>query len=177
MSSDEYDLDSYDPGKCDGPGRFTGYPGVRMNPADVGKMGEQFNPAEIKPLVVIESPYAGDIERNLAYVRAAIRDSIMRGEAPVASHALYTQPGVLLDNIPAERELGMGIGWHIMRRASLVAVYIDLGWSSGMKRGVDAATLAGKNIVQRTLGPPGTWLENYEAGRPAPDFAVIKKGL
>lgn len=40
-------------------------------------------------LVVIESPYAGDVERNLRYVRAAMRDCLLRGEAPFASHALY----------------------------------------------------------------------------------------
>lgn len=48
-------------------------------------------------LVIIESPYAGDVDRNLEYLRAAMRDCLKRGEAPFASHALYTQPGVLDD--------------------------------------------------------------------------------
>ena len=39
--------------------------------------------------VIVESPYAGDVERNIAYVRAAMRDCLMRGEAPLASHLLY----------------------------------------------------------------------------------------
>ena len=49
--------------------------------------------------VILESPYAGDIERNVAYARAAMRDSLLRGEAPIASHLLYTQPGVLDDQV------------------------------------------------------------------------------
>lgn len=45
-------------------------------------------------LVIIESPFAGDVVRNLRYLRACMRDCLRRGEAPYASHALYTQPGV-----------------------------------------------------------------------------------
>ena len=48
-------------------------------------------------LVIIESPYAGDIEKNVAYARDCVRDSLMRGEAPYASHLLYTQPNILDD--------------------------------------------------------------------------------
>jgi hypothetical protein len=43
--------------------------------------------------VVIESPYAGDVGLNLLYLRACLADSLSRGEAPYASHAIYTQPG------------------------------------------------------------------------------------
>ena len=116
-----------------------------------------------KPVVIIESPYAGDIERNLAYARAAVRDSILRGECPLASHLLYTQPGILRDEVHEERELGMGLGWHAMTRADKVVIYIDLGWSSGMKRGKEAAIAAFKPFEERSLGP--SWLETYEARR------------
>ena len=51
--------------------------------------------------VIIESPFAGDVDRNLRYARAAMRDCLLRGESPYASHLLYTQPGVLNDDIPA----------------------------------------------------------------------------
>ena len=46
-------------------------------------------------LVIFESPYAGDVEANTEYARRCVRDSLMRGEAPIASHLLYTQPGIL----------------------------------------------------------------------------------
>ena len=39
--------------------------------------------------VILESPYAGNVEENVAYARAAVRDSLLRGEAPIASHLLY----------------------------------------------------------------------------------------
>jgi len=37
-------------------------------------------------LVVIESPYAGDIEANVKYARECMSDCLKRGEAPIASH-------------------------------------------------------------------------------------------
>lgn len=47
--------------------------------------------------VIIESPYAGNVEANATYLRRCLRDSLLRGEAPFASHAIYTLPGVLDD--------------------------------------------------------------------------------
>src|SRR5690606_3550939 len=41
-------------------------------------------------LVILESPYAGNIDLNIDYARAAVRDSLSRGESPIASHLLYT---------------------------------------------------------------------------------------
>src|SRR3546814_12910998 len=61
-------------------------------------------------LVIIESPYAGDVEENTRYARACLQDCLRRGEAPFASHLLYTQPGILDDRVPDERELGLEAG-------------------------------------------------------------------
>lgn len=102
--------------------------------------------------VILESPYAGDIERNVKYARACLRDSLLRGEAPIASHLLYTQPGVLQDEIPAERQHGIdaGLAWREVAEATVV--YIDLGTSRGMEYGISAALQAGLIIETRTLG-------------------------
>jgi len=81
-------------------------------------------------LVVIESPYSGDIKRNMTYLKLAMLDSIMRGEAPTASHKLYTD--VLNDNDPDERKLGIELGFAWLQAASLVAFYSDFGFSNGM---------------------------------------------
>lgn len=107
-------------------------------------------------LVVIESPYAGDTERNLRYARAAMRDALLRGEAPLASHALYTQPGVLNDDEASERRLGIeaGLAWGMATDAAVVA-YMDLGMSSGMAEGVRRAAGAGRSVEYRYLG--GEW--------------------
>lgn len=102
--------------------------------------------------VVIESPYAGGVEKNLRYLRAAMRDCLKRGEAPYASHALYTQPGVLNDGIPEERKLGMEAGFEWGAYADAVVVYIDLGVSFGMLTGVDRARSRGQPVEYRTLG-------------------------
>lgn len=88
----------------------------------------------MKP-TIIESPFAGDVEANVKYARLCMRDSLMRGESPYASHLLYTQPNVLDDNIPSERELGINAGfeWKHMKGVHTV-FYIDKGWSSGMQQ-------------------------------------------
>lgn len=102
--------------------------------------------------VVIESPYAGDVAANEGYARLAVRDSLLRGEAPIASHLLYTQPGVLNDDIPRERDLGMRAGFAWTRCADLVAVYVNRGVSDGMKAGVTEAICAGIPVVYRRVG-------------------------
>jgi hypothetical protein len=102
-------------------------------------------------LVVVESPYAGDVDRNLRYLRAALADCLARGEAPYASHALYTQAGVLDDTVPEERAKGILAGFHWGEAAKVRAFYTDLGWSTGMRLGHDEAIRLGQAIEYRTL--------------------------
>lgn len=103
-------------------------------------------------LVIIESPYAGDIEANVAYARRCIRDSLARGEAPIASHLLYTQPGILRDEDPGERKWGIDAGLAWGRAADLTAVYVDRGISPGMRYGIEAAEAVGRRIETRRIG-------------------------
>jgi hypothetical protein len=106
--------------------------------------------------VVIESPYKGktpgEIERNLRFLRACIRDCITRGESPYASHALLTQPGVLRDHVDEERKLGIEAGLLWKDVADATVVYIDLGVTNGMSYGIERAKLLGKRIEIRRLG-------------------------
>lgn len=101
--------------------------------------------------VILESPYAGDIEKNINYARACLRDSLSRGEAPIASHLLYTQPGILKDDIPEERQWGIdaGLAWGSVAEATVV--YTDLGISTGMKYGIKNAEENNRTIEYRTL--------------------------
>jgi hypothetical protein len=97
-------------------------------------------------LVIIESPYKGNVERNKLYLRSCIRDCINRNESPYASHRMLTD--ALDDDNPVEREIGIraGLAW----RKTLTAVigsddrilgydrvlpvfYVDIGCSSGME--------------------------------------------
>lgn len=101
--------------------------------------------------VIIESPYAGDVAENERYARAALRDSLMRGEAPIASHLLYTQPGVLDDLAPEERQQGIDAGLAWGDAAELTAVYTDRGISRGMEYGIANAKRAGRQVDYRTI--------------------------
>ena len=102
-------------------------------------------------LVIIESPYAGDVERNVEYARACVRHSLQSGEAPIASHLLYTQTGILNDKIPHERLWGIeaGLAWRAVADATVV--YEDHGITDGMKYGIKAAILSGIPIIYRKI--------------------------
>jgi hypothetical protein len=102
-------------------------------------------------LVILESPFAGDVEANIKYARAAVRDSLLRGEAPIASHLLYTQEGILDDDVPEERAQGIdaGLAWRTVAEGTVV--YTDLGISKGMEYGIQAAKDAGNPVEYRTL--------------------------
>jgi len=107
--------------------------------------------------VDIESPYSGkneeEIKRNILYARACVKDSLLRGEVPFASHLFYTQPGILNDNIPKERDMGINAGKELIEALPNIAtiVYQDLGISRGMQYGIDRATQNGRNIEYRLL--------------------------
>jgi len=95
--------------------------------------------------VVIESPYAGDIETNTAYARRCFRHSLDLGEAPLASHLLYPQ---VLDELKTEdRRLGILCGIKWLEQADFQVFYTDLGWSLGMRAALDAGRQMG--IFQR----------------------------
>lgn len=105
--------------------------------------------------VVIESPFRGATPalgwRNKSYARSAVRDALLRGEAPIASHLLHTQEGILDDDVPAERAHGIAAGHVWIEVADAVVVYKDLGVSEGMKRGIEHAILHGIPVEYRDL--------------------------
>lgn len=110
-------------------------------------------------LVIVESPFAPSLtaneEEHVAYARSCLADCLLRGEAPYASHLLYTQEGVLDDTDPDERALGIeaGIAWG--ERADAVVVYTDYGISRGMQYGIERATRRGTPIEYRSLREVG----------------------
>lgn len=109
-------------------------------------------------IVVVESPYSAKtragLSENVMYARRCLHDSLLRGESPYASHLLYTQPGVLDDDIAEERELGISAGLAFQEVADLVAVYTDLGVSLGMARAVKRARKHDIPIEYRSLKNP-----------------------
>lgn len=122
--------------------------------------------------VILESPFAGrapawadrlplrwlrrplralDRWRNVRYARACLRDALLRGEAPLASHLLYTQPGVLDDDRPEERQLGVAAGLAWLDGAQATVVYTDRGISAGMHHGIRRAGDYGRPVEMRCL--------------------------
>lgn len=124
---------------------------------DIEDAGEQEGSPPL--LVVIESPFSArtrdGFERNVLFARAAMFDSLMRGEAPIASHLLYTQ--VLNDDDPAHRERGIEAGLAWVQLGTLTAVYVNLGVSDGMTTGMERACREGRIVACRQL--PG-WKES-----------------
>lgn len=107
-------------------------------------------------LVQIASPFRApskkQLDQHIAYAKACLRDSIIQHkEAPFAPHLLYTQPGILRDEIPSERELGMQIGNHWMTCADFLVVYEDLGISEGMRQEIERAERILVPVIFRKL--------------------------
>jgi hypothetical protein len=103
--------------------------------------------------VILESPFAADTELGLAfnrnYLNSAMLDCLKRGEAPFASHRMYTD--CLDDKIPEQRELGIQAGFAWRSVAVKTVVYQDLGISRGMEYGIAHAKERGIPIEYRTL--------------------------
>lgn len=106
-----------------------------------------------KRLVILESPFAGsspeDRLANKWYAREALHHALLHGDAPIASHILYTT--VLDDNVPGERSLGMEAGLSWCHVADATVVYTDRGISPGMKLGIQVAERAGRPVGYRSI--------------------------
>lgn len=104
------------------------------------------------PRVIVESPYAGEIARNVAYARRAVRDSLQKRESPIASHLLFPQNEVVDDNDPSERRCGIraGLAWAAV--ADYMVVYTDYGISKGMKSAIRFARRISLPVVYRSIG-------------------------
>ena len=103
--------------------------------------------------VILESPYASNPSLNLTYAHACVKDCLLRGESPIASHITLTQ--ALDDMVPEQRSLGLNAGWAWYRVAEACVVYEDLGRSSGMIEGIRTAERHGVPVERRELG--GIW--------------------
>jgi hypothetical protein len=105
----------------------------------------------MKKLVILESPYAGYVEENVKYAKEAMRDSLSRGECPIASHLLYTQGGILDDNDSAQRQLGIDAGHEWLRVCEAIVIYQDLGISNGMQAAIMKAQELGVDRIYRSI--------------------------
>lgn len=99
--------------------------------------------------VLLESPYAGDIQTHVAYAKRAMLDCLKRNEVPFAGHLLYTQ---VLEDSGASRVLGIECHLTWLSAAATVVVYTDYGISSGMQKAIDEAGLLKIPVIYREIG-------------------------
>ena len=103
--------------------------------------------------VILQSPFATPdpirIDTNMRYARAAMLDSIGRGESPFMAHVLFTQ--VLDDMAVGQREQAFDLAFSWYESASSVAVYPDLGITAGMERGIAHPKSLGLEVDERTV--------------------------
>jgi hypothetical protein len=91
---------------------------------------------------IIESPYAGDVPRNRAYLQRCIRWCIANGMTPYASHQMLTEALDGLD--PAQRAQGIAAGvamaTAMIKHAKALHLYfVDHGVSRGMAEALPAS--------------------------------------
>jgi hypothetical protein len=101
--------------------------------------------------VILESPFGQNPPLFIAYARCCVKDCLSRDEAPLASHLLYTQPGILDDAVAEERTLGIKAGLIWYEFAEAAVVYRDFGISSGMRQGIAVAEALGLPVEYRFL--------------------------
>lgn len=107
-----------------------------------------------RPLVVIESPWAGlgAGERALIYLRQCIRDSLARGEIPWASHAMLANTRALYEEDEEQRAEGLEVNKAmILGHAQLVVFYTDHGMSQGMQAARRWCSMFGKKVEERKV--------------------------
>ena len=97
---------------------------------------EQHALRAFRSIVYICSPYAGDIEKNVAAARRYCRPAVDTGYIPIAPHLLF--PQFLNDADPNERQLGLFFGNALMSKCSEVWVFGKI-ISAGMQAEINRA--------------------------------------
>lgn len=123
-------------------------------------------PARTLVRTLVCSPYSASTlqerEANIAYAWACLRDSARNhGEAPFASHLLYTQSpggrwaeekdGTTDEKHWISREDGLACEAAWRAAAERIVFYTDRGWSRGMIQAKDAAIHSNTPYVIRSL--------------------------
>lgn len=113
----------------------------------------------MKP-TIYESPFSAssfdEFVDNIAYARMMVRTGATHyGEAGFGSHLVWTQPGVLRDGTPYERQLGIdcGLAFTALAHGGAIAhVFgVDRGWSRGMKHAAEVTRERELAVVERSL--------------------------
>jgi hypothetical protein len=117
-----------------------------------------------RKIVFVCSPLArSTAAEDTDYARAAVRDSLLRGESPVCPHLLYP---LALDDSTEHRQLGMAAGFALLEGCSVLALYVDRGIGRGMRMLLDQAKGLALTIERRRLGAPPVATDMVEREEP-----------
>lgn len=97
----------------------------------------------MKSVVMIESPYSGDIDRNIRYLLLCVAETgTVYDEVPYASHLYMTQHPRCRDFYTCDydekwtvltRDIAIENSQSFRHRCDKSIFYTDLGWSRGME--------------------------------------------
>jgi hypothetical protein len=102
--------------------------------------------SEFAELVFVETPYSNDIDRNVRYLMLCGFDAATRHELGVNTHGSMTQhpccPTYFVPDNSQKwnvltREGAIHLGQALRVAAKKTVFYEDLGWSTGMKAGLE----------------------------------------
>jgi len=127
--------------------------------------------------VFVASPFTAPtfegIARHIRYARACCYDCFKRGEAPYVGHLQNTQPGILRDEVPEERDQAIKAGLRWMAVCDRLVVYTDLGISSGMDEEIKyAREVLGIKVECRELGEG--WEKTLASGIYPDEVVVVR---
>jgi len=110
---------------------------------------------------MIESPYSGDIDRNVRYLQLAMLETGgIYNQLPYASHSYMTQHPLhknyfVCDYNPKwdvlTRDKAINMSQRMRNRCDKTVFYTDLGWSSGMKAALQFCKDNGLPYEERKL--------------------------
>lgn len=135
-------------------------------------------------VVVLESPLSGNFDQNIAYAQRSMVDSRLRGEIPLVSHLLWTQhhlcPQHFVEDIDEKyfvvgREKSLEDIKTLRRMTGKVIFYLDYGWSSGMKAGLEHCQKENIPYETRTLGNLYLDVENSKRRKCSPSPSRTRK--
>ncbi|MCQ2373620.1 MAG: hypothetical protein MJ050_06025 [Phascolarctobacterium sp.] len=80
--------------------------------------------------IYVVSPYAGEVEKNVANALGYCKYVMSFGYMPLAAHLYFTQ--MTDDNVPEERRLGLNMGLELLAMCDEAWVFYDNYISAGM---------------------------------------------
>ncbi len=117
--------------------------------------------------IYVASPYAGDVEKNVAFAKEACEYTRQQGHAFFAPHLFY--PEFLDDNISSQREQGLKMGITALDRSDELWVFGNK-ISTGMAKEIEYAQKKGIPICHISEQEMAEKMVKEQSQKPPPDL-------